>query len=527
MYASPWGLLASAGLAQDHRPFPALLLAIALIPTLTGCKLMEGPLDAALDIPKAYRWARGAPDAALPPIDWWRCFRSRELTDLMEQAQAANLDIAAAVARIIEADANARIAGAPLLPNASLTASATHSKPSTAGGGSSSGSNISSSSGSNISSGGSNISSGGRGGGGAGEFSIYSVALNASYVVDFWGRNRDLLRAAEFSASASRFDREIVALTSLVSVANTYFLVLEGQDLLHIARKNLNASEGILKLIQDRFNNGIAAALDVAQQASLVAIVRASIPPLVQQVEQNRAALALLVGRVPEHIRIGGGSMYRLAVPRVTPGLPSELLVRRPDVREAEAKLAGADANVAAARAAFFPTIQLTAQGGFQSLALATLFGPGAALYTVASTLTQPIFDGGTLLGQLDLQKGTREELLQDYRKAVISAFTDVEKALVAVQQTTRQEQLQRDAVRESRRAFELSEERLRAGTIDIVTLFQIQQTWFQQETTLAQVRFARLQAIVSLYQALGGGWQLDLADRVPPSVGLRALRHQ
>jgi len=247
----------------------------------------------------------------------------------------------------------------------------------------------------------------------------------------------------------------------------------------------------------------------------------------VQQVEQNRAALALLVGRVPEHIRIGGGSMYRLAVPRVTPGLPSELLVRRPDVREAEAKLAGADANVAAARAAFFPTIQLTAQGGFQSLALATLFGPGAAFYTVASTLTQPIFDGGTLLGQLDLQKGTREELLQDYRKAVISAFTDVEKALVAVQQMTRQEQLQRDAVRESRRAFELSEERLRAGTIDIVTLFQIEQTWIQQEITLAQVRFARLQAIVSLYQALGGGWQLDLADRVPPSVSLRALRHQ
>src|SRR6266446_387140 len=528
MYASPWGLLASAGLAQDYRPFPALLLAIALIPTLTGCKLVEGPVNAALDVPKAYRWARGAPDAALPPIDWWRCFRSRELTDLMEQAQAANLDIAAAVARIIEADANARIAGAPLLPNASLTASATHSKPSTAGSGSSSGSNISSSSsGSNISSGGSNISSGGRGGGGAGEFSIYSVALNASYVVDFWGRNRDLLRAAEYSASASRFDREVVALTTLVSVANTYFLVLEGQDLLRITNKNLKATEGILKLIQDRFNNGTAAALDVAQQASLVAIVRASIPPLVQQVEQNRAALALLVGRVPEHIRIGGGSMYRLAVPRVTPGLPSELLVRRPDVREAEAKLAGADANVAAARAAFFPTIQLTAQGGFQSLALATLFGPGAALYTVASTLTQPIFDGGTLLGQLDLQKGTREELLQDYRKAVISAFTDVEKALVAVQQTTRQEQLQRDAVRESRRAFELSEERLRAGTIDIVTLFQIQQTWFQQETTLAQVRFARLQAIVSLNQALGGGWQLDLADRVPSIVNLRALPRQ
>jgi outer membrane protein, multidrug efflux system len=531
-------------LAQDHRPFPALLLAIALMPAMAGCKLMEGRLDPALDIPNAYRWARGAPDAALPPLDWWRCFRSRELTDLMEQAQAANLDIAAAVARIIEADANARIAGAPLLPNVNLTASALHTKPSTIGGGGSSTSSTSGinninninngglgtisngGGGSTSSSTGSSTSSGGgrsSGGAGGGEFSIYSIALNASYVVDFWGRNRDLLRAAEFSASASRFDREVVALTTLVTVADTYFLVLEGQDLLRIARRNLVATERILKLIQDRFNNGTAAALDVAQQASLVAIQRASIPPLVQQVEQNRAALALLVGIVPEHIGISGGSMFSLAMPRVTPGLPSELLVRRPDVREAEARLAGADANVAAARAAFFPTIQLTAQGGFQSLALATLFGPGAAFYTVATTLTQPIFDGGTLLGQLDLQKGTREELLQDYRKAVISAFTDVEKALIAVQQTTRQEQLQRDAVRESRRAFELSEERLRAGTIDIVTLLQAEQTWIQQEMTLAQVRFTRLQAIVSLYQALGGGWQLDLADRVPLSVKFKA----
>jgi multidrug efflux system outer membrane protein len=564
MYASPWGRLASVGLARNHRPFSALLFAIALMPAVAGCKLMEGRLDPALDIPNSYRWARGAPDAALPPLDWWRCFRSSELTDLIEQAQAANLDIAAAVARIIEADANARIAGAPLLPNVNMTASATHLKRSTAVmGGGSSGSSSSGGGGGGASggsgggaSGGSGGGAGGGGGGGGGggasggsggggasggsgssgrsssggrptEFSIYNVALNASYVVDFWGRNRDLLRAAESSASASRFDREVVALTTLVGVANTYFLVLEGQDLLRIAKKNLVASERVLKLIQDRFNNGTAAALDVAQQASLTAIVRASIPPLMQQVEQNRAALALLVGRVPEHIRIGGGSMFSLAVPRVTPGLPSELLVRRPDVREAEDKLAAANANVAAARAAFFPTIQLTAQGGFQSLALGTLFGPGTAFYTVASSLTQPIFDGGTLLGQLDLQKGTREELLQDYRKAVISAFTDVERALVAVQQTTQQEQLQRDAVRESRRAFELSEERLRAGTIDIVTLLQAEQTWFQQETTLAQVRFARLQAIVSLFQALGGGWQLDLADRAASSATLRALRHQ
>ena len=338
----------------------------------------------------------------------------------------------------------------------------------------------------------------------------YSTALNASYTVDFWGHNAALLRAADFTAVGKRFDREVVTLTQLASVANTYFLILEGQDRLNIAKKNLASSEDTLKLIQDRFAQGTAAALDVAQQASLVAIQRASIPPLVEQVQQNTAALALLVGRAPAGFSVKGGSMYRLAVPRVTPGLPSQLLERRPDVREAETNLASADANVDAARTAFFPTISLTGQAGFESAVLKTLFGPGAAMYTLAAGVTQPIFEGGTLLGQLDLQKGTREELLQDYRMAVISAFTDVEKALVGIQQTTLQEQLQRASVAESRRAYDLSLDKLRQGTIDLTTLLTVEETLFTQEDILAQVRFARLEAFVSLFQALGGGWLED-----------------
>jgi NodT family efflux transporter outer membrane factor (OMF) lipoprotein len=339
------------------------------------------------------------------------------------------------------------------------------------------------------------------------------TALNASYTLDFWGHNRALIRAAEYLATGSRFDREVIALSTLVTVADTYFLVLEGQDRLRIAKENLKSTEDILKIVQDRLSNGTAAALDVAQQASLVAIQRAAIPPLVEQIQQNIAALALLVGRAPAGLTVMGGSMYKLTLPRVTPGLPSELLERRPDIREAEAKLASADANVDAARTAFFPTIQLTGQAGFASLMLKTLFGPGAALYTVAASLTQPIFDGGTLLGQLDLQLGTREELLQNYRKSVISAFTDVERALVAVQQTTLQEALQRVAVAESRRAFDLSAEKLHQGTIDLTTLLSVEETLFLQQDTLVQVRFARLQALVSLFQALGGGWlKLDKA---------------
>jgi len=461
--------------APLRRPAP-LLAAVAAMPLLTGCLLTADRLDPALDIPTSYRAPHGTAKAALPSAEWWRGFRSGELTDLMEQALAANYDIAAAVARILQADAQARVTGAALLPTLDAA---------------------------------SNVTRSGNGGGGSASTasSVHTVALNASYVVDFWGRNRDLLRSAEFAASASRFDRELIALTTMVSVADSYFLVLEAQDRIHVNTQSVMSSERILKLVQERFNNGTAAALDVAQQASIVAIQRAALPPLIQQRDQNRAALALLVGRTPEHTAVHGGSMYKLGIPRVTPGLPSDLLTQRPDVREAEARLAAANANVTAARAAFFPTIQLTGQGGFSSLALRTLFGPGAAFYTVAAAATQPIFDGGTLLGQLDLQKASREELMQNYRKAAVSAFTDVEKALVGVAQLTRQEQLQRDAVAQSQKAFDLSEERLQGGTIDLTTLLTAEQTLFTQQDTLAQVRFTRLEAIVSLFQALGGGW--------------------
>ncbi len=204
---------------------------------------------------------------------------------------------------------------------------------------------------------------------------------------------------------------------------------------------------------------------------------------------------------------IRGGSLNSIRVPRVTPGLPSELLAQRPDIREAEAKLAAANANVYNARAQFLPSITLTGEGGYQSAVLKTLLRPESALYTVAAGVTQPIFEAGKLTGNLDLQEGKQDELLQDYRKAVISAFSDVENALDGIRQTALRERLQREVVASSRRAFDISEQRFQQGTIDLVTVLQTQQTLYQAEDTLVQARLAHLQAIVSLYQALGGGW--------------------
>jgi outer membrane protein, multidrug efflux system len=455
-----------------------LLLGFCLVPMLAGCITSERP-ELAIDIPRAYQAAPGSPAGSPPSLDWWRGFGSPELTNLIEQAQSTNFDIGAAIGRIVQADAQSKIAGAPLLPLINLSSSATRSRSSQASGSSSGGS----------------------------ERSVYTAALNASYEIDFWGKNRANSRAAQETAVAFRFSRDVVVLSTVASVATAYFQVLQAQDRLRTARESLAAANRVLTLINQRFNAGTASQLDVAQQESLVAGVRAAIPPLDQSLRQNKAVLAVLVGRAPANLKVQGGSLYRLGIPRVTPGLPSELLMQRPDIRAAEAALASAEASIDGARAAFFPSITLTGQGGITSTALATLFTPQAVFYSVAANLAQPVFDGFRLEGQLELAKGHQIELFNNYRKSIVSAFGDVEQALIAIADGAERERLQRDAVMASRRAFEIAETRLREGTVDLVTVLQTQLTLFQAEDTLAQVRFARVQAVLSLFQALGGSW--------------------
>jgi outer membrane protein, multidrug efflux system len=355
--------------------------------------------DPALDIPQAYQAGRLTDPDAPPTLDWWRGFRSPELTDLMEEAQKVNLDIAAATARFIEADAQARMAGAPLLPSLSTGGQETYSRTS---GSSASG-----------------LTNGGR------EVVNYSASLSASYELDFWGKNRDALQAAEETTVANRFDRDVVALTTLTSVATAYFQVLASQDRLRTAQRNIASASRILDAIKQRFKAGTGTDLDVAQQEAVLANQRAAVPPLRQALALNINALATLVSRPPESVHITGGSMDQIFSPRVTPGLPSELLTQRPDIRRQEAQLASATANVGSARAQFFPSIQLTGQGGYQSSSLVSLFQPHAAFFSLVGGLTQPIFDGGVILGNFELTKAKQDELLQTYRKTVVSAFAD------------------------------------------------------------------------------------------------------
>jgi multidrug efflux system outer membrane protein len=472
-----WLRLAGARTTRSCRRIFPVLWSVLLAPLLLGCAIDAKKPELNLGIPDSYRAARGDPNAALPAVGWWQAFRSPELTSLEERALASNYDIKIAIAQVIQANAQARISGAPLYPSIGIGSTAEAGRKPTSGEGS--------------------------GASGA----LLSGGFTASYALDFWGKNRNALLAAEENAEASRYNREVVALSALASVADTYFQILEAQDLLRITRNNVAAASHLLDLVKQQFAVGTASQLDVSQQESLVDMQRASIPPLEITLQQSKAALAVLTGVIPESAAVKGGSLSQLTVPRVTPGLPSDLLARRPDVREAEFQLSASAYNVASARGAFYPAIDLTGTAGVQSVALKSLFGPGAWYYGMVASLTEPIFDGYLLKGQLQQAKGNQLQLLQTYRKAVISAFSDVEQALIAVEQTTQQERVESQVAKSSGVAFDITKKQLEAGTVNMLNTLETEESLFTAQEALAEVRFARLQAVVSLYEALGGGW--------------------
>ena len=469
-----------------------MLAVLAAAGALAGCDLSGYKPTFDVVIPDTFR-AQKAPDAPPVPDRWADSFGSRELSALVDQARTDNLDIAAAIARIDQADAQAKIAGAPLFPQATFDGSPSRARtPGT-------------------------VAS--QTGPYSGSYrSLYSLGLNASYEVDFWGKNRDAADAARLLAVASRYDRSVVALATVASVANSYFAVLGAQDRVRIARDNVKIASDVLDAIKQRVAVGTASELDQAQQEAVLATQRANIPTLEQIVLQTKNLLAVLVGRTPESFAIRGGSLTTLRPPRVRPGLPSQLLLRRPDVVEAEAKVASTDLSVAQARAAMYPSITLTGQYGVESLLLKSLFRPEAIVWQYAGQLAQPIIDGRNLQGQLDLQKGKYAELLHDYHKQILTAFSDVENALIGVQENTLRESLQIAAAAASRRAYDASIQRLKEGTIDIVTLSTVQTTLFSNLDLVSQTRLARFQSLVSLYQALGGGW--SDADREVARIG-------
>lgn len=475
------GLRFTVALMKRHACAACSLVifgAAGALAVLASCSV--GPAYRRPDIPIPQNFCEStgmAADSLWPAADWWRGFGSDRLNELIAEAERSNDDLAGAIARVTEADAQARIAGAALLPSLNAGASATRQRAAVAGGS-------------------------------ARLFNTFNPGLTAAYELDFWGKNRASRNAARALAASSRFARQTVALTVVSSVATTYFQALELRDRIQVAQQNLDNGEHVLHGLKLQQSAGIATSLDVAQQETSVALLNAALPPLLRQLRQTVYALAVLIGKTPESIDVEAGTLAALSSPAVVEGLPSALLSRRPDVAQAEQQLIAANADIAVARAALFPSIQLTASGGYASAALSTLVNPASRVYALSAGLTQPIFHGGALHAQVSFSDARYAELLSNYHKTVLTAFSNVEGALVAARQSAEQQSRQQDAVAKARRAYEFAQAQMSAGTVNILTVLNTENALFSAQDALVQVRYSHLQALVELFTALGGGWQ-------------------
>ena len=446
---------------------------------LTACTQQPTPLPglASGDVPVAL--GQGATMAAWPGPDWWQGFGSSELTALEIAAQQKNLDIAQAAARLRQADARARAAGAALMPTIGLNGNAQNFT--------------------------------GTNSAGSGNESDFFAGLGASYELDFWGRNRAALDSAEASRAASEADRATVALTTSAAIANGYFQLLALRERLAVAQDNLKSAQAIVSLVQRRVTAGYAANSDLTAARQGLAALQAVIPTLQQQELETRTALAILLGRPPAGFVITASSLNGIAAPAVAPGLPAELLARRPDITAAEANLAAARADVAAARAAMMPNITLTAEAGLQNPALnaavLTLDGAGFAL-NLGASLMHTVFDGGRLAAKTAETEAREEELLAAYRAAVIAAFGDVETALGNLNHLAAQKIALQDQAAAAESVLRAAQRKYTAGGADFLLVTDAQRSLYAVRDQRADILRAHLAASVALFKALGGGWR-------------------
>jgi outer membrane protein, multidrug efflux system len=454
----------------SRRGWAAALFAIAF--ALAGCSFV--PAYDRPSVPTQAEWGPPpdpANSAASVTADWWQRFDSPEIDRFMAEARAANQDLAAAIARIDQARASTRIAGAPLLPSidAAGSASGTRTRTSQRTRNSSSG----------------------------------QALLTASYEVDLWGRNAAGLESARHALNATTFDREALLLVVQSEVASTYFDAVALRQRLAIARENLAAARQVLKLVQIQMAQGAATALDLAQQRTAVATFEAQIPTLEQQLEADQSSLAILLGRAPGNTTVEMAKLDSLTLPAIAAGQPADLLGRRPDIAEAEANLKAANADIGVARAAFYPSLTLSASAAISGLATS---GASTAA-SLAAGLVAPIFEGGQLEGQLDLTKARKQELVAAYRQTVLTSFKEVEDALSAVETSAARVRSLQTAADQAREAFRLAQLSYSAGASAFLTVLDAQRTLLDNEDSLVQAESDRLTAAAGLFKALGGGW--------------------
>lgn len=442
--------------------------------------------------------------------EWWTLFNDPVLDGLEKHLADANLDVAAASARLLQSRAERRVAGAaeyPTLDGAAsynrergsengilslLGVTPTRSQPQSASGSAPLG--VAAMPGSK----------------GSPAYNLYQAGFDASWEIDIWGRVRRSVEAATALSAASYEDRSEVLLSARAELARDYIELRNTQELLQIAHQNLDIANDALKLTQVRAREGVTTDLDVSNASAQVENIESLIPTLESHSETTINAIGLLLGEEPGALRQTLAVTHDVpALPAQVPiGFPSELVQRRPDIRKAEAELHAATASIGVAKADFYPRIMLNGSAGFQSLQLSSLASWASGQFVAGPSITFPIFEGGRLKGMLQLREAQQQEAAIAYKETVLRAWQEVDDALVTYDAEQRRRDRLAQAVTMNERALSVARERYKAGALDYLDVLNVQKQLLEAQSNLEQSRATAATNLITLCKALGGGWE-------------------
>ena len=444
---------------------------------LAGCLMGPNYKQPELDLPTG----QAADNFSIfTNAQWWTVFDDEVLNQLETEALAYNKDLQAAVARVDEARAAVGIATADQLPSLSAAAQS------------------------------------GRAGSKAGSGESQSTAnVSVSFELDLWGKYRRLSEAARAQLLASEAARDTVRLTLTADVAKNYFALRMLDAQLEIAQRTLKARQENVRIYTSRYKNGYSTEVDLKRVEANMASVQAQEQQLRLKISQTETALSVLVGKSPRQIAEGatprGKKLAEITlIPNVPEGLPSDLLARRPDVRSAEGSLIAANANIGAARAAYFPSIPLTASAGYASGALNNLFTGSSGVWAIGGQLLAPIFEGGKIRAQNKQAEAQDREMLATYEKTVQGAFKEALDALSANRINREIFESYNQQTVAMQRSYDLTKKQEDAGLIGVTDLLSVEENLLSAEMNLASARNDELAAVVNLSKALGGGWNVQ-----------------
>jgi NodT family efflux transporter outer membrane factor (OMF) lipoprotein len=461
---------------------------------LTGCtvgpdfqspEIREAPRRSALDggsVPS--RTVEGAVDTT-----WWKSFRDSQLSSLVERLVAQNLDLQTAAERVVQGVAQRQVAASQGLPHIEGQSLTTYNRQSPNG----------------------PLSLLTPAPGAPLEYALFRDGFTSSWQLDLFGRVRRAVEAADANTLAAVENRHGVALAAVAELAQSYMLLRGTQNRLGIAKRNLRLAEENVELADTRFRNGVATTLDLAQARAQQATIAATLPPLRTREAALINAIGLLLGDAPRALETElHRSRILPRVPRKVPvGLPGTLVRRRPDVREAEAKLHEATAQTGVAVASFYPDVTLNGAANVESLHLSNLFSPTSGAFAAGPSISIPIFEGGQLRGSLALRESRQREAAIFFQKTVLGAWKEVDDAITAYREAQRRRADVDRSVTENRAALQTARQRYSEGAIDFLNVIATQAQLLQSENDLADSDTEIATDLVNLYRALGGGWEV------------------